>query len=298
MTVKLLRLTLVALAALTATGCVRTVDIDALTSEIDARVESYPDAVVAIAIRDPLTGLVFGREENRSFHAASTMKVPVMIEVFRRAERGDFSLDDSLLVVNRFRSIVDGSEYAIGDDSDDTIYEQLGSRMPIRQLVEQMITVSSNLATNLLIDFVSADSVQATSERLGTTSMRTLRGVEDLKAFERGLSNSTTARDLAVLMEALMKGQAVNPKADREMVEILKRQRFNEMIPAGLPSGTVVAHKTGQITGIHHDAGIVFSDHETPYVLVILIEGLADDSDSAAVGSEISQVVYERLRPH
>src|SRR5690606_22877008 len=209
--------------------------------------------------------------------AASTMKVPVMIEVMRQVQGGRFALTDSIVVENEFSSIVDGSPYSmdIGEDSDDSVYGRIGERMSIRDLVVQMITVSSNLATNVLIDRVVADSVQATAERLGTTTMRVLRGVEDLKAFDLGMNNTATAADLGVLLERIANGTAVSPELDAEMIEVMLAQEFNSMIPAGLPSGTPVAHKTGSITRINHDAAIV-SPNADPYVLVILTEGIDD----------------------
>ena len=277
-----------------------TIDVGAagdLRDKVLAVVSAYPEATVAVVVDDPVGGHALELAADRPFHAASTMKIPVMIEIFRRAEAGDLSLDDTLLVENRFRSIVDGSLYSIEDDSDDAIYGRLGSRMPIEDLVVQMITVSSNLATNLLIELVSAESVQETCVRLGAPGLRVLRGVEDLKAFEQGLSNETSARALATLLRRLADGTAVSREADDEMIEILGRQQFNEMIPAGLPPGTAVAHKTGQITRIHHDAAIVEPAGGAPYVLVVLIEGLDDEVRSAALGAEIARVVHAAIRP-
>ena len=121
-----------------------------------------------------------------------------------------------------------------------------------------MITVSSNFAANLLIDRLGAPNVQRTVDGMGGRGMRVRRGVEDSKAFAKGLNNSTTARALMVLMERIGRLEAVDADASRQMIEILKRQRFNDAIPANLPPGTPVAHKTGSITKIHHDAAIVY----------------------------------------
>lgn len=272
-------------------------DVEALARTIDELVSETPGATVAVVVRDPETGVRYERQPDRLFHAASTMKIPVMIEVYRRVEAGELSLDDSLRVENSFRSIVDSSLFAIGDDSDDAIYLRLGSRMAIRDLVWQMITVSSNLATNLLIDHVGAASVQRASEALGTTHMQTLRGVEDLKAFEQGLSNRATAADLATLLEAIRDGRAVSPAADSAMTVVLAAQGFNSMIPAGLPEGTRVAHKTGSITAIHHDAAIVYPPGGAPYVLVIMTEGIEDQGESSALGSAITAAVHAAIRP-
>ena len=268
----------------------------ALRDSIRAVLDGHPEATVAVALRDPQTDVRLDLNADRPFHAASTMKVPVMMEVFRQAEAGRFALGDSLRVENAFRSIVDGSPYQIEDDSDDAIYERLGQKMAIEDLVYQMITVSSNLATNLLIGHVSADSVQKTIEGLGTDAMRVLRGVEDIKAYRQGLSNTATAADLALILEAIMQKRAVSPQADSAMIEVLLDQRFNTMIPAGLPDDIRVAHKTGWITAIHHDAAIVYPEAGEPYVLVVLTEGIEDEDASAALGAEIAGLVHRTLR--
>ncbi len=267
-----------------------------LQDKIETVISEYPNATVAVAIRDASTQTTLDILPDRPFHAASTMKVPVQIEAWRRVRDTGLSLDSTLEVKNSFRSIVDGTPYRIEEDSDDAIYERLGERMTISDLIYQMITVSSNLATNLLIDFLGAEPVQETVNSLGAPGMQVLRGVEDLKAFELGLSNSTTARALATLLEAIHQGKAVSPAADSNMVEVLLDQAFNEMIPAGLPSDVLVAHKTGQITRIHHDAAIIYPPNSPPYVLIILIEGLEDDAESAALGAGIARTTHAELR--
>lgn len=273
-----------------------TPDMDALSDRIDALVGEVDSAIVSVSIIDSAHNLTWHRDGERLYHAASTMKIPVLIELFRQAGTGRFSLEDEILLKNEFRSIVDGSLYSIVDDSDDAIYEQLGQPMTLRQLAYNMTTVSSNLATNLLIDFLDADSVQATSERLGTQRMQTIRGVEDLKAFERGLSNRATSADLALLMEHIRSGTAVSNEDDSAMRDILMDQVFNSMIPNGLPDGTQVAHKTGSITEIHHDAAIVYPQDGAPYVLVIMTQGIADRGESSSLGSRITAAVHESLR--
>jgi beta-lactamase class A len=120
--------------------------------------------------------------------------------------------------------------------------------------------------------------------------MQVLRGVEDGKAFEQGLNNTTTARGLLVLFEKLATGQAVDPASDAEMVAILRRQKFRDAIPAGVPPGTPVAHKTGNITRIQHDAGIVLAGR--PYVLVVLVRGLDDEKKSQALIAGVARAVH------
>ena len=254
-------------------------------------------AEVAVAFRT-----LDGRSEvlidpDKPFHAASTMKVPVMIELFRQAKAGTVSLDEPLVIRNEFHSIVDGSTFKLseGDDSDIAIYAAVGKTLTLEQLDEAMITVSSNFATNLLIEKLGVEKIRATVTTLGASGMQVLRGVEDQKAFDKGLSNSTTARGLLVLFERLGHGQAVDPKSDAAMIDVLKRQKFNDAIPAGLPPGTEVAHKTGNITRIHHDAGIVFA--KRPYVLVVLVRGIQEQKESGALMAAISKAVYSQLEP-
>lgn len=265
------------------------------SGDLDAslrKVIAASGAEVAVAYR-----ALDGRAEvlidpDKVFHAASTMKVPVMIELFRQAGAGTLTLDDTIVIKNEFRSIVDGSLYALseGDDSDRDVYAAVGKPMTLRRLCELMITVSSNFATNLLIEKLGPDSIRRTVTALGADGMQVLRGVEDQKAFDKGLNNTTTARGLMVLFDKLAHGQAVDTASDDAMTEILKRQQFNDGIPAGLPAGTAVAHKTGTITRIHHDAGVVFAAR--PYVLVILVRGLQDQKKSAAVMADISRLVH------
>jgi beta-lactamase class A len=269
----------------------------------DARLEAR--LRTAIAASGAEVGLAFRTLDRRHevlidadtvFHAASTMKVPVMIELFAQAHARRLSLDEPLRVHNEFRSIVDGSPYRLSeeDDSDRTVYAAIGGTLPLRDLCRAMIVVSSNLATNLLIERLGVEDIRRTVTRLGADAaggMQLLRGVEDGKAFERGLNNTTTARGLLTIFETLARGDAVSAASDAAMVEILKAQQFTEGIPAGVPRGTAVAHKTGNITRIHHDAGIVFADR--PYVLVVLVRGLDDRRQSGALIAELSKIVYE-----
>jgi beta-lactamase class A len=229
-----------------------------------------------------------------SFHAASTMKVPVMIELFRRANTGSFRMDQGLMMVNQFASLVDGSPYSldVGSDSDSTLYHRIGERVRVDSLLRLMITRSSNFATNTLITLVGADAVTKTMRELGAKRIQVLRGVEDGKAFQQGLNNTTTARDLAIILRAIEEGRAAPTAATQQMLSILTAQEFNEKIPAGLPPGTRVAHKTGDISAVSHDAAIVYPPGGKPYVLVVLTKGLADGAKSAKLIADISSIVY------
>jgi beta-lactamase class A len=261
------------------------------TSAVQQRVASSGADVGIVLLR--LDGsLTWSLNGDEPFHAASTMKIPVMMELFHQAHDGKLKLDDLLLVKNEFHSIADGSTYHLnpGDDSEKELYKAEGQRRSLKQLCVLMITVSSNLATNLLIEKLGVDNIRATIHDFHADGMSVVRGVEDQKAFDKGLNNTTTARGLAALLEALAKEQAFNASASREMVAILQQQTFNEGIPAGLPAGTRVAHKTGEITRIHHDAAIVYAPK--PFVLVILVRGINNFQQSSVLIADLTRLLY------
>ncbi|MDJ1506937.1 serine hydrolase [Xanthocytophaga agilis] len=233
--------------------------------------------------------------EKDVFHAASTMKTPVMIEVFDQVKVGKFKLSDSILVKNEFKSIVDGSPYKmdISDDSAEEMYKKIGQWMTIRQLVYEMITVSSNMATNLLIDKVGASNVMNTMQEIGAKDMRILRGVEDQKAFDKGWNNTVTAYDLAIIFEKIARGQVVDRKSSEEMVQILKEQKFNDIIPLYLPKEVKIAHKTGFITSVRHDSAIIYLPDGRRYVLILLSKGLENPEAGVEALARVSEIIYE-----
>lgn len=253
-------------------------------------------ATVAVALVDLGSRDTLFIQADRRFHAASTMKVPVLIELARRVDAGTLHWDDTITVWNRFHSIMDGSSFALdaGEDSDSSMYADTGSAVTVRALARHMIDRSSNLATNTLIDRLDARTVNATAHALGADSIEVLRGVEDQKAYDAGRNNTTTARDLARLFTAIARGRAASPAGTREMLAILSAQEFNERIPAGLPPGVRVAHKTGEITRLAHDAGIVYPAHRAPYVLVVLTTGL-ESADSATLIAHLSRLTWNAL---
>jgi beta-lactamase class A len=165
----------------------------------------------------------------------------------------------------------------------------------VRELCEAMITVSSNFATNLLIERLGAKRIQQTVNDLGAPGMRVLRGVEDDKAFQKGLNNTTTARALMTLLLELARGEAVDRHASDQMIAVLERQTFKDRIPAGLPGGTRVAHKTGEITKIQHDAAIVYA--RRPFVLVVLVRGQADPKAGSTLIADVTRALYDASQP-
>lgn len=259
---------------------------------------NLPGAHFGVAFKDLQTGETLLLNEKDNFHAASTMKTPVLVELFKQASNGIFSMDDSILVKNSFSSIVDGSEYTLSpaDDSEPELYKQIGQKKTINALAYDMIIHSSNLATNLLVELVKPERIMETMKVLGANDIRVLRGVEDGKAFAKGLNNSTTAYDLLLIFEKMAQEKLVNPGASLEMIRILQDQKFNDIIPANLPSSAKVAHKTGFITGIRHDSGIVFLPDGRKYVLVLLsrFEGVEDKEVIMAM-AKASRTIYDHM---
>jgi beta-lactamase class A len=251
----------------------------------------------AVAFKDLQTGEELFLNEHESFHAASTMKTPVLIEAYKQAAERRFTVDDSILVKNEFKSIVDGSVFSISpeDDSEQELYTQLGQKRPLAELLYKMIIQSSNLATNIVIEKLDAKKVTQTMRDLGAKNLLVLRGVEDTKAYRQDLNNTSTAYDLMLLFQRIAEGKAVSPAASQEMVRVLLDQKFRDIIPARLPADVKVAHKTGWITGVRHDSGIVFLPDGRKYVLVLLSKGLEDEKAGIAAMAHVSEMIYRHV---
>jgi beta-lactamase class A len=251
---------------------------------------------LGIAFYDAETTLQWSYNADALFHAASTMKLAVLLAVFRESSRGALTLDEPVHVRNKFRSIVDGKPYMleINRDIEGEVYERLGRTMTVKQLAYHMITSSSNFATNLLVDVVGVPVIQIALAEMKIEGIKVLRGVEDQAAFEAGLNNEVSANGLLKLLRLVAEGQAYGEEASARMLEILLDQRFKSGIPAGLPEAARVAHKSGNISTVHHDAGIVYLEGRKPYVLVVLTQFASESGVTTAV-ADVSRDIYECL---
>ncbi len=228
---------------------------------------------IAVAYHDYRTRTEWSYNGDERFHAASTMKIAVLIAVSCAVAEGRFEPESRVHVRNRFLSVADGSPFRIdaAQDADAQVHARVGRTMRVRDLAQHMIVTSSNLATNLLVDLVGLDEIQRELQELGLDSgVEVHRGVEDERAFEQGISNRVTARGLLHALRLIEERRACSPAMSEWMLEVLSAQAFNSGIPAGLPPDARVAHKTGEISTIAHDAGIVYLPGREPYVLVIL----------------------------
>ncbi len=251
---------------------------------------------LGISFYDGETTIQWGYNADHYFHAASTMKLAVLLSVFRQVDRGELSLAAPVHVRNRFTSIVNQEPFMLdlGRDADPDVYGHLGKTLTVRELAYWMITRSSNLATNLLVDVVGIQIVQQALDELEIDGVRVLRGVEDQRAFENHLNNEVTANGLLKMLRLIAEGRAYSQKACDAMLEILLDQQYRSGIPAGLPKAARVAHKTGNISTVHHDAGIVYLEGRKPYVLVILTQFAPDRSRGTAV-ADVSRDIFNTL---
>jgi beta-lactamase class A len=247
---------------------------------------------LGISYYDYHTTIQWAFDGDRWFHAASTMKIAVLLGVFREITEGRFRLQDPLHVRNRFESIVDGSPFQLPLEpgSDAEVYGNLGKSMTIRDLAYYMITTSSNLATNLLVQLVGTSAIRQALVELEISGVRVVRGVEDQKAYDEGLNNMVTANGLVSMLRAIVEKRAFSETACDEMLAILHDQKHRSGLPAGLPAEVRIAHKTGNISTVHHDAGVVFAEGRRPYVLAILTQFEAARGRGAAVADLASHV--------
>ena len=265
-----------------------------LEDEIIDKLENF-EGEFAIAYKDLSSGNQILYNEKSNFHAASTMKTPLMIEVFNQVKKNNFNLYDSILIINQFKSIVDDSYFSLSDfdDSEKHLYESLGEKKSISSLVFDMITVSSNFATNLIIDYVGAENVNKTMRKIGAMDINVLRGVEDIKAFEKGLNNTTTAYDLMIIYEKLAKGEIIDESSSEKMIEILLNQKYKDKIGLYLPKNVKVASKDGIISSAVHDSGIIYLPDGRKYILVILSKNLNNIENASKLIAEISKLIYD-----
>ena len=270
----------------------------ALRTKIET-IESESGAkAIAVALHDAETGFELHYKAERWFHAASTIKVPILLGAFAAIDRGDLLPHSRVHVRNRFLSVVENVPFRVesGRDANSAVHNAIGKMMRVDELAYHMITTSSNLATNLLLGVIGADAVNRTLKELDVDDGIDLkRGVEDELAFEKGINSMVTADGLLRILVLLSEGKAFSPALSRRMMDILHGQEFNQGIPARLPKGARVAHKTGEISTIAHDAGVVYLPKRKPYVLVILTEWDPEGSGRSRTIAAVSHTIYEFL---
>ena len=276
---------------------------DALADELQLRLqviaESAAPVTLGVSVHDYLSGIGWSFNGDRWFHAASVIKLPILVALFEAIDQGRFPLNGRLLVRNRFLSAFDGTPFRIyaARDSDPDVHAARGRTMRLRDLGERMIVRSSNLATNLLVDLLGVASINASLRQLGIDGVDLCRGVEDDRAFDNGMSNRMTPNGALAVLRSIVGSPHLSPESSTRMIEILLAQQFAGMIAPGLPESVRavarVAHKTGDISTVSHDAGIVFLPGRPPYLVVIFAENDGDAKDRTDVAVRASSAVYE-----
>jgi beta-lactamase class A len=274
-------------------------DDDPLRAKVHRIADDAGARSVAVAYHDYETRTAWSFRGDEWFHAASTIKVPVLLGVFDAIGRGDLALNARVHVRNRFLSAADGTSFRVGSsrDANPDVQAAIGKTMKVGELAYHMITTSSNLATNLLIDVVGIGAVRQTLSRLNLDDgVEFRRGVEDEKAFEQDINNKCTADGMLRVLRAIEERKAFSSEASERMLDILHAQEFRSGIPAGLPEGARVANKTGEISTVAHDAGIVYLPGRKPFALVVLTEWDKDrTSGRSDTIARISRAIYTHL---
>jgi beta-lactamase class A len=271
--------------------------LDALQLRLETIERVSGARALAVAVYDTETHASFRRHADRWFHAASTIKVAILLGVFASIHHGWLLPHSRLHVRNRFRSAVDGHPFRVLADRDanSEVHAAIGKMMRISELSLHMIATSSNLATNLLLDLVGLDTVQRALDDLAIDGIDIRRGVEDERAFEQAINNRVTADGLVHLLRVIAEERAYSPELSRGMLDILHAQEFRNGIPARLPPAVRVAHKTGEISTIAHDAGVVYPPNRKPYVIAVLTEWSPESTGRRQTIAEVSHAVYELL---
>ena len=252
---------------------------------------------LAVGVHDTQTGLSFRYNADRWFHAASTIKVAILVGVYGAIHRGLLLPHSRLHVRNRFMSVVDDKPFRVAADRDSNpdVQAAIGKMLRISELAHHMIATSSNLATNLLLDLIGVDAVQRSLDELGVDGIDVRRGVEDERAFEHGINNRVTADGLVGLLHTIAELRAFSRQLSQQMLDILHAQEFKRGIPARLPRAVRVAHKTGEISTMAHDAGVVYAPDRLPYTVAILTEWPPDAPRRSATIADVSHTIYDFL---
>ncbi len=270
-------------------------DPAALQAGIDALVAGV-GGLTAVEIEEPDGTALASTNAGEQVEAASLYKLAIMVEAYRQRDVGMLTFDDEVVL----------QDYHFAEGGDIFSEEEVGTTTDVATLLDSMITVSSNVAATALLEYVGTDNVNETMASLGLTSTeirwypgptgaasewsRALLGVRpDLRADEA--LNVTSAADVAALFRMLLAGEVVSAEASAEMLDLLARQQVNDRLPAYLPEGTVVAHKTGNLDGLMHDAGVIYAP-AGPVIVVVMTEDL-DEVTSTDLIAQIGLLAYE-----
>jgi beta-lactamase class A len=220
-----------------------------------------------------------------AFPAASLAKLPILVEVARQVEAGHLSWE------TRYKVSEEASVNNTG-----VLADLLPDLQPtVHDLAHLMITISDNTAANMLLNLVGMQAINVTMQQLGLTSTRLERRFIDFNARKAGLDNWTTAGDMALLLSYLCTGML--PDHER-LLSMLLCQNDRTVLPAYWGEQVPFAHKTGELPGILHDAGILYPPDmiETPFIIVVLTSEMRDEPLTRYTLARLGGTIYNDIR--
>lgn len=261
---------------------VRQVNYRELMQELEKRAAGFPGEA-GILVRDIKSHETIGINSSKLFPSASLVKLPIMAAVFEAQEEGKLKLTDKLPVLRRHKVRSSSNLY----------YVRSGTKIPVKNLIERMITESDNTATNVLVDALGFGYLNQKFIEFGLKNTDLRRGIMDLEWRRAGIENYTTAEDMAIILEKIYKGRMVSKEASAEMMAVLKRQKVNDRIPRGLPGGMIIAHKTGLLRDTVSDVGVVFTP-QGDFIICVLTADIRSFRSAKSFIGAIAQCAYDR----
>jgi beta-lactamase class A len=242
-----------------------------------------------VAIYDFQTGESVLVNAHRFVHAASLIKLPIMMSTFSLVDRGEMTLDDRVCVREWYKSLVNGALFHVDPIA------SLGDTATIRQLLKSMVTVSDNVAANALIEHIGINRIGDFFASQNYTETSLIRFLMDEQAHKQHLDNTMSAYDAMRMLRDIEQERGLQHESCSEMLNLLLAQMHNEKIPAVLPTQVKIAHKTGSIAAVEHDAGIIYLPNGRKYILVFMSADLPDNQTGINAARAVSRTVYARL---
>lgn len=245
------------------------------------RVDQQLDGVLAVAIKDLTSGEEYLVRGDEVMPQASSIKIAVLANLYLQAQQGQLKLTDTYLV--RKEDLVPGSDIMLGLTPGVT-------RLTFRDLATMMVAVSDNSATNVVIDRVGFDHVNAMLDNLGLHNTRLRRKMMDLKAAGEGRENVSTPREMMTLLETVYRGKLLNKELTQDFIATLSTHKESSMLQ-GLPDDVTAANKPGELEAVRNDSGIVLVKNR-PFILCVMTTYLKDEKDGSAAIRRITALAY------
>src|SRR5262249_53551963 len=250
-----------------------------LSAEIE-KIANSLDGVMGVAIKDLTTGEEVLINDQLSFPTGSSIKIPILIELYKQASMGKYKLSDQRWVEKKDQVGGSGVIVNFGDHS---------SQLSLNDLAALMIALSDNTATNMLIDQVGMANVNRTLDELGLKQIRLRRKMIDQAASARGAENIATPREAMTLMEKLYRGQVGNRQLSDDALKILKIRK-DSPIPRLLPESVEIANKPGNLEGVACDWAVVYVPNR-PYAIAVMTNYNGEGADGAI--AKVSKLAYD-----